>query len=73
MNTIKSICYPMNKQGYFNAVEYLIASDEISVTELNAFLKFPHSDRNLLVSTIQRANSLRIQAANKANGFNALQ
>ena len=63
----------MTKQGYFNAVEYLIASDEISVAELNAFLKFPHSDRNLLVSTIQKANSLRIQAANKANGFNALQ
>lgn len=73
MSTSKTICYPMTKQGYFNAVEYLIASDEISVAELNAFLKFPHSDRNLLVSTIQKANSLRIQAANKANGFNALQ
>ncbi|QPB11944.1 hypothetical protein [Providencia phage PSTCR2] len=69
---MKTICYPMNKQGYFNAVDYLTASHKLSVDELDAFLKFPHSDRNLLVSTIQRANSLRIQAANKANGFNNL-
>lgn len=73
MNTSKTICYPLTKQGYFNAVDYLTASCKLSVDELDAFLKFPHSDRNLLVSTIQKANSLRIQAVNKANGFNALQ
>lgn len=70
---MKTICYPNTKQGYFNAVDYLVANTELTNEELDAFLKFPHSDRNLLVSTIQRANSLRIQAANKANGFNALQ
>lgn len=72
MSTMKTICYPVTKQGYFNAVDYLTARCKLSVDELNAFMKFPHSDRNLLVSTIQRANSLRIQAVNKANGFNNL-
>lgn len=70
---MKTICYPLNTQGYYASVDYLTANDKLTTEEFNALLKFPHSDRNLLVSTIQRANSLRIQAANKANGFNALQ
>lgn len=69
---MKTICYPSTKQGYFNAVDYLVTNTALTNEELDAFLKFPHSDRNLLVSTIQRANSLRIQAANKANVFSNL-
>lgn len=71
----QTICYPQTVKGFYDSVDYLLANDTSPMAReelLAAVLSFPHGRRENFVSIIQRANSLRIQAVNKAIGFNNL-
>lgn len=72
MRTSKTICYPQTVKGFYDSVDFLIANNSLTDEEFSTYLSYPQGRRENFVSIIQRANSLRIQAANKANGFNNL-
>ena len=72
MRTPTTICYPHTVDGFYNAVYFLIANSSLTDEEVSTYLSYPQGRRENFVSIIQRANSLRIQAVNKACVFNNL-